>query len=257
MSRAISLRELLEKEILSTPYYCVPLLPVGGRMVIGAPPKMKKSLLALNFAYSMAEGEPVLGLWQTARPLCVLIVEQEIGELRLKERAGRIQRFRGGGLAPDNLYLISKDLEIQIDTKRGLEILVQEIEKVKPHVVILDPLRKMHQQKEEDSQQMVYLFRCLEQIQKQFALGMILVHHTTKRSEFRNLSNPESLRGSGEIFADVDTAIMLEQPVQNRPERLRLHITLRSDKNPEPVLVTMDPETFWFTVDAKKVAEEL
>jgi RecA-family ATPase len=189
--------------------------------------------------------------------LCVLIIEQEIGEIRLKERAGRIQRFRGGELAPDNLYLISKDLEIQIDTKQGLEILVQEIEKVKPHVVILDPLRKMHQQKEEDSQQMVYLFRCLEQIQKRFELGMILVHHTTKRSEFRNLSNPESLRGSGEIFADVDTAIMLEQPVQNRPERLRLHITLRSDKNPEPVLVTMDPETLWFTTDAKKVAEEL
>lgn len=243
----MSLERLLSEPSEKVPYFIYPLLPRGGRMVIGAPPKSYKSFLALNIGYDLAEGSDLFGIWPLHSALTVLVVEQEIGQYRLKERLAAIHGYRIGKLAPYNLYLASKDLRINLHTMMGLQRLSKHIEEVKPHVVILDPLRKLHRKTEESSTEMVEVFGNLDEIQEKYDLSFIFVHHTTKRSEFRNPADAESLRGSSEIFADIDTAIMIEQPVRNDRTILRLNFTLRSAQEPPPLMLQFNKNTLTFS----------
>lgn len=215
-------------------------------MVIGAPPKSYKSFIALNIAYDLAEGRDLFGLWKVPEPLSVLLIEQEIGKHRLKERLAAIHSYRLGQVAPFNLYLASKDLLVNLHTAAGIAKIKAHLTDSKAQVLIIDPLRKFHRKAEDDSTQMVEIFGALDGLQEEFDLSTIIVHHTAKRSEFRRAHEPEALRGSGEIFADVDTVVMIEQPVAADKTILRLHFTLRSAQEPPPLMVKFNKDTMVF-----------
>lgn len=243
---AISLEELLELPADPLYYFCYPLLPKGGRMVIGAQPKSFKSMLALNIAYDLAEGSDVLGIWPVKQPLTVLVIEQEIGPYRLKDRLANIDKARRGSLAYQNLYVVSKNAEICLDSEEGLRQICTHIEQCHPDVLVLDPLRKFHSQDEDSSTDMVKVFRKLDALQEKYNLTTLIVHHAGKRSESRDATSPEALRGSSEIFADGDTFLMIEQPIKNDVTVLRLHFRLRSAADPHPLVVKFDENTFLF-----------
>jgi RecA-family ATPase len=258
---ALSLHELLVTPADPTFYLCFPLLPKGGRVVIGAPPKHFKSMLALNMAYDLAEGGALLGvtkgdgdpLWRVKNPLTVLYVEKEIGQYRVRERMERIHGKRGGSLAPYNVHYVCKDKahEFTLDSEYGLGKLRHEIEAKRPDVLVLDPLRKFHEADEDSSTEMVKVFKNLDSLQKEFKFATICVHHTGKRSEWRDQGDPESLRGSSEIFADVDSVIMLSRPVKTDNHVLRLSFTLRSSEDPKPVLMRFDKDSYTFQWEGK------
>lgn len=243
---ALSLEQLLVQRADPMYYFCFPLLPKGGRMVIGAPPKHFKSMLALNIAYDLAEGGKVFDSYEVKRPLSVLYVEKEIGQHRVKERMERIHQWRNGDVAPGNLHFLCKGNGCSLDTDFGKEALVREIEAVKPDVIVLDPLRKFHTSDEDSSTEMVKVFKALDEIQEQHDVTAILLHHAAKRSEFRDGSNPESLRGSSEIYADGDTYIMLDKPIKGNDKTIRLHFSLRSAADPKPLMLRFNDETYSF-----------
>jgi RecA-family ATPase len=251
---AVSLGELLAQPADPTYYLVFPLLPRGGRLLIGAPPKSKKSMLALNMAYDLAEGLPLLGLrdkdgdglWRPKRPYTVLYVENEIGQYRLKERMTQIQSARSGDVAPSNLYFEPKGSGIMLDTPEGLGILKARIDALKPDVLVIDPLRKFHTQDEDSSTEMVKVFKTIDALQEENGLTVVMVHHAGKRSEFRDAESPESLRGSSEIFADGDTFVIVSQPAKSDDNLLKLSFTLRSGENPRPLHLKFDPSTFTF-----------
>lgn len=250
----VSLQELLTLPADPTYYLSFPLIPKGGRIVIGAPPKHFKSMLALNLAYDLAEAEPLWGLkkadggalWEVKRPLSILYVEQEIGRYRVKERMEKIHGARGGELAPLNLHFECKGSGIMLDTDVGRSILEERVEQLKPDVLVIDPLRKFHTQDEDSSTEMVKVFKALDNIQERHELTALILHHTSKRSEFRDPSDPESLRGSGEIFADGDTFIMLTKPIKGNDNIIRLHFNIRSSASPKPVTLEFDEGTYLF-----------
>lgn len=240
-----TLDTLLSEKIQDVPYIVYPILPRRGRLVIGASPKSLKSMLAINMAYEMAEGWDVLGMFKPRGPMTVLVVEQEIGPYGVRERMERIHGNLSGQLAPYNMYVVSKDLNIRLDTPQGLGILKGYIAQCKPQVLILDPLRKFHMQEEDKSNEMVKIFHELDKLEEEFDLSTIIVHHNVKRSEWRDPTDPESLRGSGEIFADADSVMMVEKPVKNNDSIVRLHFTLRRAQNPYPIKLRMN-EAFCF-----------
>lgn len=241
-----SLEELVTRESKGKAYYCNPLLPVGGRMVIGAPPKSFKSMLALNLAYDLAEGTPVFGVFAVPQPITVLMVEMEIGEHRLKDRMQKIHEARGGEFAGHTLHFASKDLRITLDTASGLANLKERIERVNPEVLILDPLRKLHRKSENSSDDMCQVFGNLEKIQQAYSLTVVMVHHAGKPGEFTSMSSPLALRGSSEIFGDPDTVVMITKPSEPNKNLIQLNFTWRSDAEPPPLRMLLDSDTLQF-----------
>lgn len=253
--RAVTLDELLHAPMDSSYYLSWPLIPRGGRIVIGGPAKHFKSFLGLNLSYNLAEGEPLLELkkedgsplWTVKKPLVVLYSEKEIGKYRLKERLERIHEEHQGQIAIDNLYLEPKGNEIMLDTPHGLDTLCKQLDIVQPDVLVIDPFRKFHSQDEDSSTEMVRVVYSMDSIQKKYRdLTMIVMHHTGKRSEFRDPTQPESLRGSSIIFDDPDTLIMIDKPSKGVKEKIRLNFVLRSGEDPHPVVLWFDSKTFVF-----------
>jgi len=252
---ALSLTDFLAKR-QHLAYLLFPLLPKGSRLIIGAPPKHFKSFLTLNLAYALAEGGEFLK-WKAERPQRVLYIEQEIGWWGMNNRLATLHAAKGGSIAGDNLFIEAKGkVRYSLDEgSPGFERLKQLVAKVDPDVLILDPLRKFTRADEDSSTEMVKVFQALDELQarededgtKRAPLTVVLVHHAGKRSEFRDGTTPESLRGSSEIFADGDSYIILEQPVKGKPEVLRMHFTFRHAANIEPLRVTFEKESGVFT----------
>lgn len=251
----MTLEELLAQPADSAYYLSRPLIPRGGRIIIGAPAKHFKSMLALNLAYQLAEGEPLWKvqkpdgspLWIVRKPLTVLYVEKEIGKYRLKERLHRMHGAMCGELATDNLYLEPKGNEIDLDSPNGTRKLCEMLTKIQPDVLVLDPLRKFHSQDEDSSTDMKRITDSLDFIQREYKdLTAIIVHHTGKRSEWRNPTQPEALRGTSLIFDDADSLIMVDRPIKTDEKTIRLHFVLRSAEDPKPVTLRFDAESFVF-----------
>lgn len=228
-------------------YYNHPLLPRKSKMFIGAAAKSYKSMLALNFAYCLAEGWDILGTFKTTNPLRVLLLEQEIGPERLKERLQKMHGTFGGTLVMDNLWIVSKDLGIRLDNKTGIDLLCGHIEEARPHIVLFDPLRKFHGLVEDDSTQMGGLMRALSLLQDKYDFASIIVHHHSKPSENRPYSSPLSLRGSSVLFDEGDSYITVTKPDFRTPHELLLHFVLRSAGDPWPMRVVLNTETLVFS----------
>jgi len=120
-------------------FHVWPLLPRQGKLFIGAEAKSLKSMLALNMAYELAEGLPVLGCFKTSGEKRVLVIEQEIGQQRLQERLRKIHSQRGGVKVSDNLWVVSKDLGARLDTQEGLFRRNDAKDKDKDHPSVVVP----------------------------------------------------------------------------------------------------------------------
>lgn len=258
MAETISLDTLVAREYSIDPYYCWPLLPFGGRAVIGAPSKSYKSMLALNMAYDLAEGTPVFGHFPIKQAYSVLIIEQEIGEYRLQERMLKIHGARRGDLAGQNIHFASKDLTVNLHTPDGLIKICAHIEAAKPQIVFFDPLRKLHSKGENSSDDMVAIFRNVEALSQKYGIAVVMVHHTGKPNELLSPDSPHSLRGSSEIFGDTDSGIMMRKPIPHDKYTVQLTFTLRSAEDPPPIKLTLDPETLTFSpyVAKEKTGEQ-
>lgn len=221
-------------------------------MIVGAPPKHFKSFLTMELAYALASGTKFLE-WEVDKPQKVLYAEQEIGPWGTKSRMEKLHSQKADLLAGENLFVATKGKKrYSLDEGSvGLANLRAEIEAVQPEVLIIDPLRKFTHAQEDSSTEMVKVFQSLDQLQEDFGLTTIIVHHAGKRSEFRDNSSPESLRGSSEIFADGDSYMIMEQPVKGRQDVLRLHFTFRHAAPIAPVVVHFDKETGTFKIPEK------
>lgn len=222
-------------------------------MVLSGDVKTFKSYLALNMAYQMSMGEPVLGYWRVDKPLSVLYIEMEVGEYELDERARVIDTFHQSSMiARENMKIISKDMEIQLDTATGIRILEQEIKEAAPDILILDPIVEFHSQEENSAiemKKMMWPLRTILHSQKP-PCSLIVVHHSTKPSEWRDGSTPSSVRGS--YLAGVANSIINITKPTKRDDIIQLHFTTRSSKKLDPMTLMFDDKSGGFTSSASK-----
>jgi len=244
---AISLGKILTMPAPKDFYHCFPLLPVRGKMFLSASAKSFKSMLALNIAYALAQGGQVLGRHPTPHPRRVLVMEQEIGPERLKERLLKMNPPLGGPLALENLWFTSKDTTLRLDTPHGIQGIEAAIKESKPHVVIFDPLRKFHYCNEDNSTEMGGVMRSLSTLQEKHEFAAIIVHHHAKPTENRLANSPTNLRGSSILFDEGDSYITVTRPDPRQRNLVALTYTLRSAEDPPPLRLILDPDTLTFT----------
>lgn len=244
---AKKLSDFQAQPVPKTPYICKPLLPLEGLMVVAAPSKTYKSFLAMNIAYEISEGLPVLGQWDTRGARKVLLIEQEIGPWRLQERLTKLDDERRGVYVKDNLWIASKDLQCTLDTDMGVRQIEQHIMDSKAEVVIFDPLQWFHSRDENDNSQMQQVMKVVYMLMEKHKFAAIIVHHMGKKSEFRDGRGSESMRGASVVMADCDTFVAVHRPNERLVKEITLDFTLRSAENPPPLKLQFNDATGIFT----------
>jgi AAA domain len=98
---------------------------------------------------------------------------------------------------------------LRLDTEPDRQRLSSTVQEQKPVLLILDPLIRLHRVDENDATQIATLLSFLRQLQRQFHLAVMLVHHARKDS---HSSRPgQALRGSSELHGWGDSNLYLRR----------------------------------------------
>jgi len=248
--RAESLREFLSKDIPERQCLLGTLIAKNELTIISGPAKLGKSILSLNIALHLANGEGWLG-FQVQKPCRTLIIQQEVSEEALRERLNKMVGSKTEGVAHDNLFLCS-ERGILLDSGEGLKKVKSLIEEHHPDVVILDPMYTFHTRKENSAEDMAAFFRIIHELVKNYGFALILVHHFGKPS-LVDREGGELHRGSSVIAAASDSNWTFSRIPPNkfrlaslRSEYAVLSFEHRNARPTESLILHRNPDTLWY-----------
>ena len=196
--------------------------------MIGGEPKCCKSQLALAMAVAVASGRACLGRFAVAEPAAVLVYAAEDPPHIVRHRIQGICHAAATPLETLNIELIgARSMRLDIDCDR--EKLFDTVERVRPKLVILDPLARLHRVNENLSCEIAPLLAALRTLQRRFETAVALVHHARKSPHLRA---GQALRGSSDLHAWGDSYLYL---ARSRGSRLQLSAEHRSAPQTCPV----------------------
>jgi len=210
-------------------------------MFLAAPPKMYKTILAMQFAYKLVAGGDFFG-WDIGKRVDrLLYCEQEIGRPETRDRIARMHaHFKVDGISERVRFITRPKVRFSLDIgSKGFENLENEIRDYKPQVVFIDPFRKITSKDENSSTEMTKVFAAMTALQEQYDLTFVVVHHSGKPSDNRKQGTPDAMRGSSEIFGHGDTYGMLVKP-SNSDVDIDINFEFRHAPHCDPLHLTFD-----------------
>ncbi len=199
--------------------------------VIGGAPKACKSWLGLEMAVAVASGTACLDLFPVDAPGPVVAYLAEDALPAVRERVTQLCQHRGLALDGLDLHVVTAP-SLRLDLEHDRDALQQTLTTLKPKLLLLDPLIRLHRLDENSSADISGLLGFLRQLNRQHDLAIILVHHMAKRA-CQDLG--QALRGSSDLHAWTDSACYLVR----RGEQLRLTVQHRAAAAPEPMLLSL------------------
>lgn len=208
--------------------------------VIGGAPKCAKTWLGLDMALSVATGTPCLGRYAVPEPGPVLVYLAEDALRAVRERIEGMARHRGLDLEVVRIHVITAPV-LRLDHKRDRTRLWETVRRLRPRLLVLDPLVRLHGIDENHAGDVAELLAYIRSLQREFGLSVLLVHHTRKNAG-DGVAAGHGLRGSGDIHAFGDSNLYLRRVEQ----RLILSSEHRAARAAAPVhleLVATDAGT--------------
>jgi len=234
--------------------------------------KHRKTNFILQCAICVALGKDFLNFrFAASNPLRVVVIDYESKAASLKRRYAAI--CGGMTLGPEDKAQLKENLRI-IDVRRSYETgsgfprfpannksdddkkaeeFWQELRKDNPaDLYIIDPMRSMHGEDENDSK----IEKLLVRLRHLFGgAALIIAHHMTKagagqwelrlKHDMRAWS--DGARGSGAIKAHADVIVCQERWIENEREVVSWGAFLRDDADIEPItVVESDPQSFFW-----------
>jgi len=248
------LEDLLLEPPREVPYWISPIVPKGGKVLFGGQAKVGKSWFLLSLARAAAMGEPPFGIpGFAANPAKVLLIEQEIGEHGLWQRANGIFRdLVGNEMFGENFWYISREPELSFSNETGFRKLVSLIDEIAPEVLFLDPMGKLHDFDENDATEMSRLMNRLDLLLKRGKdrdMSIVLSHHFGKpprgqaREDYDPLE-PYNFRGSAKWKDDPDTLVTMERlrrfATPHEAWRVKVRWTLRHTSSPPDMFLRVN-----------------
>lgn len=211
--RYLTLEEFAQLPDDESTYLIDRFVPFPGKIQLVGPPKKGKTFLALQMALAVAQGVPFLGRPSVKARVLFLQYDMTLSQWR-----GRMKDLLEAkvDLSGDFVVLHPEDSKPRLDVLRcaaDIAYLHQVLESVKPKLVIIDCLKKLHSGNENASEVMDQVFTILNDIFKHCAV--IYVHHTHKLSpppgmKMQHRPSPsDSARGSSYISGEVDATYLL------------------------------------------------
>jgi AAA domain len=208
--------------------------------VIGGAPKCAKTWLGLDVALSVATGTACLGKYAVPQPGPVLVYLAEDALPAVRERIEGMTRHRGLDLGQVEIHVITAPV-LRLDRDRDRARLWETARGLRPKLLLLDPLVRLHGVDENNASEVAQLLAYFRWLQRQLDLSVLLVHHTRK-SAAGGVAAGQGLRGSSDIHAFGDSNLYLR--------RGREHLILSSEHRAAPAaasvcleLVVTDPQT--------------
>lgn len=207
--------------------------------VLGAPPKLGKSSLALNLTLRRSMGLPWLGFPTT--PGRTLVIQAEIPERELQTRFRIMLQDLGDTFPPDRLFFVTHR-GMHLDQPAGLQECRRLVEEIRPDLLVIDPLARFFTGDENSARDIGRLIGALDELVQGYAAAVLLVHHTSKPVVNDPKEGGLKLRGSSALFGAADTVLVLEKAGGGL---FRLGFELRHAKEPEPMLLRRT-DRLWF-----------
>ena len=202
--------------------------------VIGGEPKCFKSFLALDLAVAVASGGECLSRYPTEQNGPVLLFPGEDALHIVRQRIEGIARARHVPFQGLEVHVITEP-SLRIDLEVQRQRLRQAVDRLRPRLLILDPFVRTHRADENVVAEVAPLLAYLRELQRQFQVAVLLVHHARKAHHTRP---GQALRGSTELHAWLDSALYLRR----KNDRVQLTIEHRSAPEPSPLLLQLDDD---------------
>jgi hypothetical protein len=162
----------------------------------------------------------------------VLLFPAEDSLAIVRQRLDGICAAAGVILSELPLHVITAPA-LRLDLPSDRARLVATVQELEPVLLILDPLIRLHQLDENDASQIAPLLGFLRQLQRQFHLAVIVVHHAKK--DGASLRPGQALRGSSELHGWGDSNLYLRR----QRERLTLTVEHRAAPSLDPIAVQL------------------
>ena len=176
--------------------------------ILGGEPKCGKSFLALDGAVSVASGTACLRQFPVRRSGPVWLFPAEDSLAVVRQRLEGIAAAAQISFASLPVQVITAP-SLRLDTATNRLRLSQTVQEQHPVLLVLDPLIRLHRVNENDATQIAALLSYLRELQRQFQLAVLLVHHARKDSQ---TSRPgQALRGSSELHGWGDSHLYLRR----------------------------------------------
>lgn len=176
--------------------------------ILGGEPKCCKSFLALDLAVSVASGTACLRQFPVRRPGTVLLFPAEDSLPVVRQRLEGICAAAQVTLAACPIEVITAPA-LRLDLPADRQRLRDTVQRLRPVMLILDPLIRLHRLDENDASQIAALLSFLRELQREYKLAVLLVHHARKDS---HASRPgQALRGSSELHGWGDSNLYMRR----------------------------------------------
>jgi hypothetical protein len=235
---------------MKTPWLIDKLWLAGGCGIIGGQPKCCKSWLGLDMAVSVASGTPCLGKFSVLSkgPSLVFMAEDRVEEVR--NRIENIATQRAINLVDLDIHLITAPV-LRLDDDEDCRKLDATLSLLKPTLLLLDPLVRLHRLDENSAKEISGLLGFLRELERKHQVAIVLTHHASKRAHSRP---GQGLRGSSDLHAFGDSNIYLSR----KSEDLELIVEHRFAAAMEPIalrLVTDGSVHLKILENASKITE--
>ncbi len=220
----------------------------AGVGIIGGAPKCCKSWLGLDLAVSVASGTPCLDTFEVHQQGSALVYMAEDAAPVVKQRLSGLCRHRSLELASLDIGVITAP-SVRLDLSHDQRRLTETVRQQAPRLLLLDPFVRLHRINENQASDVAAILGFLRELQREYDLAVLVVHHARKNRG--SSTGGQSLRGSSDFFAWVDTALSLRRhrnqlllSVEHRaaapPETLALKLA-GGDNDLHLALVTASP----------------
>ena len=199
--------------------------------IVGGEPKCCKSFLALDLAVAVASGTPCLRHFAVPHPGRVLLYAAEDALHIVRQRLHGICVAAGCRLADLDLQVITAPT-LRLDLPADRAALESTIAELRPRLLILDPFVRLHRIDENASGEVAPLLAHLRELQRRYALSVLVVHHAKKSAG--TLRAGQALRGSSEFHAWGDSNLYLRRSPQ------ALTLTIEHRAAPSPPNITLE-----------------
>jgi hypothetical protein len=176
--------------------------------IVGGEPKCGKSFLALDMAVAVAAGRPCLRRFAVPQAGRVLLYAAEDALPVVRQRLEGIAAAAGVALADLDIHVITAPT-LRLDLAADQERLAATAAQLRPRLLVLDPLVRLHRIDENAAAEVAPLLAYLRELQRRLALAVVLVHHARKGAG--NVRAGQALRGSSELHAWGDSNLYLRR----------------------------------------------
>src|SRR5262245_12587266 len=200
--------------------------------IVGGEPKCCKSFLALDLAVAVAAGVPCLRRFVVPDPGRVLLYAAEDSPAVVRRRLEGIAAAAGVVLSDLDIQVITAPtLRLDLDADR--RSLANTVAHLMPRLLILDPFVRLHRIDENASSEVAPLLAYLRELQRRYALAVVVVHHARKGAA--SARGGQALRGSSEFHAWGDSNLYLRR----QDDDLTLTIEHRAAPSQKPIRVEL------------------